>query len=64
MNDPDGFGFGNIGPDTLETENQQEQEPDQESNTSTQQNSIENRRDTDPPRQTPRTPQLHFLLSH
>ena len=38
MNDPDDFGLGNIGPDTLETENQQEQEPEQESNTSTQQN--------------------------
>ena len=38
MNDPDDFGFGNIGPNTLEMENQQEQEPEQESNTSTQQN--------------------------
>ena len=38
MNDLDNFGFGNIGPDTLETENQQEEEPEQESNTSTQQN--------------------------
>ena len=31
MNDLDDFGFGNIGPDTIETENQQEQEPKQES---------------------------------
>ena len=30
MNDLDDFGFGNIGPDTLETDNQQEQEPEQE----------------------------------
>ena len=37
MNDPDDFGFGNIGPDTLEMENQQDQELEQESNTSTQQ---------------------------
>ena len=41
MNDLDDFGFGNIGPDTLEMENQQEQEPEQESNTSTQQNTAE-----------------------
>ena len=42
MNDLDDFGFGNIGPNTLEMENykeqEPEQEPEQESNTSTQQN--------------------------
>ena len=35
MNDPDNFGFGDISPNTLEAEHQQEQ--GQEQNTSTQQ---------------------------
>ena len=32
MNDPDDFGFGDVSPNTLEAEHQQEQEPEQESN--------------------------------
>ena len=32
MNDPDDFQFGDISPNTLEAEHQQEQEPEQESN--------------------------------
>ena len=32
MNDPDDFGLGDISPNTLEAQHQQEQEPEQESN--------------------------------